>query len=114
MPNPISTKHLQTQAEHYIILGLSHSTKKTGWRKFTTFCAETQLTAIPATEETLLLFSTSMAASRISHGSIKVFLSAICHTHVLPGLHNDLSHQFTSRLQLALVGIKRSQLSTLH
>jgi len=32
--------------------------------------------------------------------------------HVLLGLHNDLSHQFTPRLQLALVGIKRSQLDT--
>jgi len=117
MPNPISTKHLQTQAEHYLTLGLSPSTRKTylaGWRKFSTFCAETQLTPIPATKETLLLFAPPMAASRISHGSIKVCLSVIRHMHVLSGLHNDFSHQFTPRLQLALVRIKRSQLGTPH
>ena len=67
---------------------------------------------MPATEETLLLFATSMAASNISHGSIKVYLSAVRHMHVLSGLHNNLSHQFTPRLQLALIGIKRSQADT--
>ena len=66
-----------------------------GWRRFTTFCEKTQLSPIPATEENFLLFATSMAASKISHGSIKVYLSTIRHMHVLSGLHKNLSHQFT-------------------
>jgi len=76
------------------------------------FCAETQLSPIPATERTLLLFVTSMAASNISHSSIKVYLLAIRHMHILSGLNENLSHQFTTRLQLAILGIKGRQAVT--
>jgi len=43
---------------------------------------------------------------------IKVYLSAICHMHILSGLHENVSHQFTPQVQLAILGIKRSQAVT--
>ena len=53
-----------------------------------------------------------MAASHISHGTIKVYLSAVHHMHVMSGLHGYFSQQLTPRLQRALTGIKRNQAAT--
>lgn len=106
---------LQHQAQQFITLGLASATRATysaGWKKFTTFCAETHITSMPASEHTLLLFATLMAASHISHGTIKVYLSAVRHMHIMSGLHEYFSQQLTPRLQLALIGIKRSQAAT--
>ena len=106
---------LQHQAQHFLNLGLASTTRATysaGWKKFINFCAGTHLISIPASEHTLLLFVTSMAASNISHGTIKVYLSAIRHMHVMSGLHAHFTLQLTPWLQLALIGIKRSQAAT--
>ena len=105
-------QQLQSQAQQFITLGLAPTTRSTysaGWKRFTSFCAEFGLLSTPASEHTLLLFVTSLAVSNLSYGTIKVYLSAVRHIHVLSGFHTDLNNQFTPRLQLALVGIKRSQ-----
>ena len=108
-------QQLQHQAQQFLTLGLAPTTRATysaGWRKFTIFCAETHTTSMSASEQTLLLFATSMAASRISHGTIKVYLSAVHYMHVMSGLHEYFRQQLSPRLQLALTGIKRSQAAT--
>ena len=70
------------------------------------------INSTPASENTLLLFATLMAASHISHGTIKVYLSAVRHMHAMSSLHEHFSQQLTPWLQLALIGIKRSQAAT--
>ena len=108
----INILQLQHQAQQFLTLGLASATRATysaGWRKFRSFCTETHTTSMPASEHTLLLFATSMAASHISHGTIKVYLSAVRHMHVMSGLHEHFSQQLTPRLQLTLIGIKRNQ-----
>jgi len=108
----IFTQQLQQKVEYFITLGLAPTTRATysaGWKKFSNFCTQAHLTPIPVSKHTLLLFATSLATTGISHGTIKVYLSAICHIHVLSGLHELLNDQYTPWLQLALIGIKRSQ-----
>jgi len=46
------------------------------------------------------------------HTTIKVWLSAVRHMHVIAGLHDLFSEQLTPCLQLVLCGIKKSQAST--
>ena len=58
------------------------------------------------------MFVTYLATNKISHASIKVYLSAVRHMHVLEGLHNEFNQLLTPRLQLILKGIKRQQAST--
>ena len=108
----INIQQLQHQTQQFLTLGLASTTTATysaGWKKFTTFCTGLRITYIPASEHTLLLFATALANHSISHGTIKVYLSAIRHMHVMLGLHEYFSQQLTPRLQLALIGIKRSQ-----
>ena len=105
------TQQLQQKAQCFITLGLAptRATYFATRKKFSNFCAQAHLTPIAVSEYTLLLFATSLATTGISHGTIKVYLSAVCHIHVLSGLHELLRDQFTPWLQLALIGIKRSQ-----
>ena len=91
-------QQLQSQAQQFITLGLAPTTRSTysaGWKRFTSFCAEFGLLSTPASEHTLLLFVTSLAVSNLSYGTIKVYLSAVRHIHVLSGFHTDLNNQFT-------------------
>lgn len=108
------THQLHRKAQQYLTLGLAPTTRatySTGWQKFTNFCTSAHKSPIPASEQTLLLFVSSMA-NNISHGTIKVYLSAVRHMHVIVGLHTHFSQQLTPRLQLTLNGIKRSQVAS--
>jgi len=110
--NAIYLQKLENQAQIILNLGIAPSARATylaGWCRFASFCSKTYLLPIPASKHTLLLFVMPMAASNISHGTIKVCLAAICHIHIVSGNHTQLSYLFTPRLQLALVEIKRSQ-----
>ena len=109
------THHLNRKAKWYLSLGLAPTTRatySTGWQKFTKFCTTTKNSPLPASEQTLLLFVSSLAVNRISHGTIKVYLSAIRHMHVKEGLHSHFSQQVTPRLQLTINGIKKSQVAS--
>ena len=56
-----------------------------------------------------MLFTTHLAASNVSHGTIKEYLSAVRHMHICRGLHNHFKQPLTSRLLLILRGIKKRQ-----
>lgn len=88
------------------------TTYSSGKRRYLRFCCRVKVPAIPATETTLILFATHLATASISHASIKVYLSAVRHMHILRGLHNEFDQLLTPRLQLTLRGIKRQQAST--
>ena len=60
----------------------------------------------PVNESTLQLSCTHLAILNISHATIKVYSSAICHMHVLAGLNEHFSKP------LVLRGIKKTQAQT--
>ena len=106
---------LHTSARQFLEAGLAKATRTTyaaGIRRYTNFCKAAKLSTTPATESTLILFATHLATANISQASIKVYLSAIRHIHVLQGLHDQFSQQLTPRLQIILKGIKKHQALT--
>ena len=101
--------HLDGIALRYLSEGSSTATKRTystGKQSFTSFCNTAGNWVTPATESVLLLFVSHLASKNISHTTIKVFLAADGHMHVIGGIHKSL---LTPRLQLVLGSIKRTQ-----
>ena len=103
---------LEHKAAEFLTSGLALNTRTTytaGQQRFANFCQTINVAPIPASEKSLLLFATHLAASNITHTTIKVYISAIRHMHVTAGLHEEFNTQLTPRLQLMLKGIQRSQ-----
>ena len=103
---------LQTALQGYYQKGLAKSTHKSyqaGQKRYLTFCSEVKRSAVPTTEETLLLFVTHLAQHELTHATIKVYLSAVRNLHVTAGLHNEFSAHLTPRLEMVLRGIKKDK-----
>ena len=103
------------KAQEFYANGLAASTLRTysaGQIRFTNFCNELKVTALPATEATLILFATYLATINISHATIKVHLAGVRHMHVSAGLFSFFDKQLTPRLQLTLKGIQKNQAIT--
>ena len=106
------TTHLHNLANKFLREGLASSTRSTyaaGEKRFYSFCTATKCHPLPASEATLVLFSTHLAATNTSHSTIKVYLAAVRQLHVLSGLHEFFNRQLTPRLQQVLRGIKKCQ-----
>jgi len=73
------------------------------------FCKVAKIRPIPALECALRLFTTHLAMSDISYGTIKVYLSAIRHMHICKGMHAHFRQQMTPCLHLILRGSKKHQ-----
>ncbi|XP_065915585.1 uncharacterized protein [Dysidea avara] len=80
-----------------------------GQRRYLHFCKAVGIKPLPGSEGALTLFTTHLAVSNVSHGTIKVYLSAVRHLHICKGLHGHFSQQLTPRLHLILRGIKKRQ-----
>jgi len=80
------------------------STYSAGKQRCLKFCNKAQIPALPATEVTLTVFVTHLATNNISHASIKVYLLAVWHMHILEGFHNEFNQLLTPCLQLILKG----------
>ena len=105
---------LHRKADQFIAGGLAPSTIATysaGQKKYIHFCTTHQVTPLPSSETTLILFASYLATTNISHTTIKVYLSAVHHMHVVAGLHELFSEQLTPQLELALRCIKKFQAS---
>ena len=79
-----SLDQLHVNANEYFRFGLAESTHRTysaAQRQFLSFCDTYGLTPLPASEDTLILFVTSLAA-RIRPQSINVYLAGIRSLHV--------------------------------
>lgn len=68
------------------------------------FCARLSLNPTPATEDQLILFATELAQSKVI-STVRCYLAAVRHLHVVKGLPNPLERKL--RLDLVLKGIKR-------
>jgi len=103
---------LHCKAAEFLTNGLAPNTRTTyiaGQHRYLNFCQAIKAIPVPASERTLLLFSTHLADSNITYNTIKVYISAICHMHVTEGLHEDFYTQLTPLLHLTLKGIRKSQ-----
>ena len=95
----MTLNHLSSITHGYLTEGLAPATRCTysaGEQSFTSFCNASGNQVLPASKN-------------ISHATIKVYLVAICHMHVIAGMHSSFEEQLTPTLQLALRGIKRTQ-----
>jgi len=80
---------LYTAMRRYYTQGTSIATQrsfKAGIRLYAKFCRTFALWSIPTSERTLLLFSTYLATCGLSYATIRVYLSAVRHTHVPDGM----------------------------
>ena len=80
-----------------------------GQRCYLSFCAAAQRQAVPTTETTLMLFATDLATSGLAYTSVKVYLSAVHHLHMIKGKHTQFTVQLTPCLKQVLKGIKKAQ-----
>ena len=111
----LNLSELGARAEAYFHQGVSPATKKayrTGLRKFNSFCTQARRKAIPASENTLLLFSTYLASQNLSSSTIQVYLSAVRNAHVAKGQYNQFKSQLTPRLYQVIKGIQKTQCIT--
>ena len=76
---------------------------------YKSFCQRLGLEVIPTSEEQLLLFVTELAKSR-AVSTIRCYLAAVRHFHIVAGFANPL--EWKLRLQLALKGIQRIKPTT--
>jgi len=87
-----SQGQLLTSTQRFFEAGLASTTRATyaaGIRRYTSFCKATKLRILPTYESTLILFVAHLATGSVSQATIKVYLSAIRHMHILWGMHNN-------------------------
>ena len=97
------------KVKHELYCTSTKSTYSAGQIRFTIFCKGIKVSSLPATETTLILFTSHLA---ITYTLIKVYLSAVRHMHVSAEMHTIFNNQLMPRIHLTLEGIQRSQAST--
>ena len=104
-----SLDQLHVNAKEYFRSGLADSTHRTygaaAQRQFLSFCDNYGLAPLPASEDTLILSVTSLAA-RIKPQSINFYLADVRSLHVSNGYDNPLTPGL--RLKQTLRGIERN------
>ena len=75
-------------------------------RQYVQFCELLNFIPLPATERQLVLFVAQLA-QRLSHSTVRSYLSAIRHMQITEGLGDPLNNAL--RLQLAMKGLKRKK-----
>ena len=81
----LSLHQLNAAAQSYFDLGISDATRKaykTCHSKYQTFCSQFKQSAVPAKEDTLVLFITHLAKQQLSYSTIQVYLSTLRYHHV--------------------------------
>ena len=80
-------------------------------RPTSVFCREAQVEPSPFVEHTLCMFCAHLASEGLSHQTIKSYLSAIRHYHIVEGKGDPFIANVFPLLQYVLRGIKRSPAS---
>ena len=120
IPPPLCTagyNQLSSAAHHFLTAGLATSTIATysaGKRRYLQFCGRAKVPATPASEATIILFVSHLATTNISHSSIKIYLSAVRHMHIIRGLHNEFNQLLTPHLHLTLKVLKEIEYPLTH
>lgn len=99
-------KGLQCHAKELVRSGVRSSTARTyssGQRRYLDFCSRFDQMALPADEETLLIYVAFLHLCKLTVGTIRVYLSAVRSLHIEEGLGNPL--EGTHRISRALRSI---------
>ena len=99
----------RSEAEQLLRQGIASSTSKvytSAQKAFLEFCRRLQLTPLPASECTLILFVAELAQSH-SHAMIRTYLVGVRHLHVSHGLGNPMEGAL--KLELVLKGARRKE-----
>ncbi len=73
--------------------GIRDSTKQTykvGQKDFLQFCNDYGLIAVPASEEAFMMYVTHLYKCRLKFNTIKVYVFAVRHVHIIQGYYNPL------------------------
>ena len=100
----VSDDHLVGISEHLISHALKPSTMKTyysAYLRFERYCTKYDKVTMPVTEDDLILYVSYLFDDGLKASSIKVYLAAIRHVHILNGYCNPLGGP---RLSLVLKG----------
>ncbi len=102
---------LDRSVEFYFQNGLASSTQKaynSAKKRYIQFCSGRGLTPLPASEDQLCQFASSLANQKLCHSSIKSYLAAIRHLHIAER-YGDPNISSMARLEQVLKGIKSVQ-----
>ena len=100
---------LEEMAEDYLQSGITPNTAKayrSAQTRYLTFCQQINKPPLPASEHLLILYVAELAQS-VSHATIRSYLSAVQHLHIINGWSNPLTDAL--RLDSTLGGIHREQ-----
>ena len=107
----LALRELEMAVDCYLRLGVAQSTHwtyNTGQQHYLRFCQHTGLNPIPATEHQLMLFAAYLALKGLKWQTIKTYLSAVRHFHLLRGPQSGFPDGTGPRPQLMLHGIKKA------
>ena len=80
----------------------------TGQRRYIAFCQDANFQLLPLSEHTLCIFVAHLASEGLTHQTIKSYLSALRHYHIMSGRGDPFIGSAFPLLQYVLRGIKRS------
>lgn len=107
----LALRQLETAVNQYLGWGIAKSTHKSynsGQQQYFRFCQQTGLEPLPASEQQLMLFSAFLALKGCKWQTIKCYLSAVRHLHIVQGSPSSALEGARPRLQLLLRGIRRA------
>ena len=87
---------------------MRQSTQKTyssGEKRYLSFCSQYNLSALPGTEDTLLLFITYLTGQGLTANSIRVYLAAVRAVHINEGYGNPLLDTYRVKKALRALDI---------
>jgi hypothetical protein len=105
----LAVDRLEAQVKQFLQRGIAPSTEKaylSAQRGFVAFCQQLNLTPLPASEDTLILYVTDRAQT-CAHTTIRAYLAGVRHMHIVNGFANPLEGRL--RLNLVLKGIRREK-----
>ena len=68
-------------------------------------CLQAKLVSIPTSDTTLLLFVSHLTTQNLAYATIKIYLAAVCGSHVAARKHNTFQSQLMPRLHQVMKGI---------
>lgn len=105
----LDLRSLEREACRFLEKGLAPSTAhtyKSGKATYCEFCTRFNLSPLPASEDQLILFVADLAQTR-SYNTIRVYLAAVRHLHVVNNFGNPLEGKL--KLDLTLRGVRREK-----
>ena len=102
---------LENNVSRYIAQALAPTTFRayqSGQRRFLRFCTEAGLQPLPLSENLLCLFVAHLASEGLVPQTIKSYLLAVRHFHIVAGHGDSFTPGSFPRLQYVLRGVKRA------